>query len=128
MRRLRGYPQAAPRRLLRLLFLRGSRLSAEAVVTMTGHDPKLNPAEIHVIWAGGDSDAVGARRTISVPAIHMPTGVEVTHGSEKPEGHTRREARVARDSLLAQCLDELAVAVRDRTREDRLGRSTRRHG
>ena len=73
MRRLRGYPQAPPRRLLRLLFLRGSRLSAEAVVTMTGHDPKLNPAEIHVIWAGGDSDAVGARRTISVlPYICRP--------------------------------------------------------
>ena len=68
MRRLRGYPQAPPRRLLRLLFLRGSRLSAEAVVTMTGHDPKLNPAEIHVIWAGGDLTLSGP----AVPSRSLP--------------------------------------------------------
>lgn len=95
---------------------------------MTRHEGPLNRAEIHVIWAGGDSDAKRIRRTVSVTAIHAPTGIEVTHTSEKPGGHTRREARVARGSLLARCLDELDVAVRDRIREDRVGRSTRRHG
>jgi hypothetical protein len=77
---------------------------------MTRHEGPLNPAEI---WAGGDSDAKGIRRTVSVTAIHAPTGIEVTHASEKPGGHTRREARVARGALLARCLDELEVAVRD---------------
>ena len=78
-----------------------------------------SPAEIHVVWAGGDSDAKGVRYTVSVTAIHTPTGIEVTHTSEKPGGHTRREARDARGFLLARSLDELEVAVRDRMRNDR---------
>jgi hypothetical protein len=95
---------------------------------MTGHEGPLNPAEVHIVWAGGSSDAKGVRHTVSVTAIHTPTGVEVTHNSEKPGGHTRRQARIARDTLLTRCLDELDAAVRARVRRDKAARSTRRHG
>jgi hypothetical protein len=89
---------------------------------------ELSSKDVHIVWSGGNSDAKGVRHTVSVTAIHTPTGIEVTHTAVKPGGHTRREARVARDSLLARCLDELEVAVRSRVHQDRAGRSTRRHG
>lgn len=88
----------------------------------------MKPGELHVIWKGGESEAKGSRRTVSVTAIHTPTGIEITHTREKPEGHTRREARIARDTLLTRCLDELEVAVGDWVRLERASRSTRRHG
>jgi hypothetical protein len=121
-------PRTSDRRPATRLRARRPRVAPSFILTLVTPTSELSPRDVHIVWSGGSSDAKGVRRTVSVTAIHMPTGIEVTHTSEKPGGHTRREARVARDTLLTQCLEELEVAARGRMRENRAGRSTRRHG